>query len=99
MASKKIIYNYLPDLLQFKRTSFLACRCHLSGVAQMREIVGNQLAAVKESGTWKSERVITSRQGSSITIKGSPEKMLNFCANNYLGLSVSLLPGSTFVIF
>ncbi|XP_065654123.1 2-amino-3-ketobutyrate coenzyme A ligase, mitochondrial [Hydra vulgaris] len=80
--SRKIIY----DSLTFKRPS-IRCMRYLSGLAQMREIVGNQLAAVKESGTWKSERVITSKQGAVITIKGNPDKMLNFCANNYLGLS------------
>ena len=46
----------------------------------------NILDEIKESGLWKEERVITTPQGSSINttkING----VLNFCANNYLGLS------------
>ena len=44
---------------------------------------------IKNAGTWKTERVITSRQDVSIDVQGSKGKILNFCANNYLGLSVS----------
>lgn len=40
---------------------------------------------MKESGTYKSERVITSPQDMIIEAEG--KKVLNFCANNYLGLS------------
>ena len=44
------------------------------------------LDGIKESGLWKEERIITTPQGSSIdTTKTSG--VLNFCANNYLGLS------------
>lgn len=59
----------------------------MSGVPAMREILGSQLEGIKQAGTWKTERVITSPQESSINIQGSEKKMLNFCANNYLGLS------------
>ena len=61
----------------------------MSAVSQMRGIIGEQLSGIKDAGTWKTERVITSAQSSLINIAGSDEKMLNFCANNYLGLSVS----------
>lgn len=44
-----------------------------------------ELEAMEEAGTLKSERRITSAQGSHITIDGKP--FLNFCSNNYLGLS------------
>jgi glycine C-acetyltransferase len=47
-------------------------------------------AAIKEAGTWKEERVITSKQGAQINVEGSQSQILNFCANNYLGLSVSV---------
>lgn len=40
---------------------------------------------MKESGTYKVERVLESPQGREITVGG--KKLLNFCANNYLGLS------------
>jgi glycine C-acetyltransferase len=45
-----------------------------------------QLGQIREGGLYKKERVITSPQGASITVKPSDE-VLNFCANNYLGLS------------
>jgi len=45
-----------------------------------------ELASIKEAGTWKTERVITSTQDAEITV-ASGAKVLNFCANNYLGLS------------
>lgn len=44
------------------------------------------LQTIKEDGIFKSERIITSPQGAEITIS-TGETVLNFCANNYLGLS------------
>ena len=41
---------------------------------------------IKASGLYKSERIITTPQGASIQTEGADE-VLNFCANNYLGLS------------
>ena len=46
----------------------------------------NELATIKESGLFKKERIINSPQGAEITIS-TGETVLNFCANNYLGLS------------
>ena len=40
-----------------------------------------------QAGTWKTERVITSTQNTSVSVVGSKGPILNFCANNYLGLS------------
>ncbi|KAL0222508.1 hypothetical protein RCL1_002362 [Eukaryota sp. TZLM3-RCL] len=47
----------------------------------------NTLNEIRESGLWKHERVITSAQGAEVTVAGSDKPLLNFCANNYLGLS------------
>lgn len=44
-----------------------------------------ELDAIREAGLWKSERVIQSPQEAQITVNG--KKVLNFCANNYLGLA------------
>ncbi len=52
---------------------------------QFYERLQNELASIKESGLFKSERIIASEQGPEITVNG--KKVLNFCANNYLGLS------------
>ncbi|OJW78633.1 MAG: glycine C-acetyltransferase [Bacteroidetes bacterium 46-16] len=45
----------------------------------------NELQEIKDSGLFKNERIIASEQGAEITVNG--KKVLNFCANNYLGLS------------
>jgi len=44
------------------------------------------LSELKEQGLYKTERVITSSQSSQISVSGD-QQVLNFCANNYLGLS------------
>ncbi|RUS77934.1 hypothetical protein EGW08_014308 [Elysia chlorotica] len=58
-----------------------------SALAATRNILEEELKGIKEAGTYKSERVITSPQGPTIHVKGSSKNILNFCANNYLGLS------------
>ena len=45
-----------------------------------------ELEEIKNAGLWKRERIITSPQGAEITTEEAGE-VLNFCANNYLGLS------------
>ena len=50
------------------------------------EHLRGEIAAVQEGGLYKAERVITSTQSSHITVTGGQE-VLNFCANNYLGLA------------
>ncbi|HKW79123.1 MAG TPA: glycine C-acetyltransferase [Candidatus Limnocylindria bacterium] len=45
-----------------------------------------QVEQIRESGLYKKERVITSPQGAAITVEPGGE-VINFCANNYLGLS------------
>ncbi|MGI8580671.1 MAG: glycine C-acetyltransferase [Chitinophagaceae bacterium] len=47
--------------------------------------IGAELEEIKVAGLYKNERIITSEQGAKITVNG--KKVLNFCANNYLGLS------------
>ncbi|KAH3882597.1 2-amino-3-ketobutyrate coenzyme A ligase, mitochondrial-like [Dreissena polymorpha] len=46
-----------------------------------------ELTSIEDAGTFKHERVIESKQGPSIMVHGNRSKILNFCANNYLGLS------------
>ena len=45
-----------------------------------------ELTSIKKAGLYKEERVITSPQRADITVQGG-KQVLNFCANNYLGLS------------
>jgi len=49
--------------------------------------LSSELEGLKSAGLYKSERVITSTQSAEIEVGG--EKVLNFCANNYLGLADS----------
>ncbi|RWP45567.1 glycine C-acetyltransferase [Mesorhizobium sp.] len=49
--------------------------------------IDSELQGLKSAGLYKSERVITSTQSAEIEVGG--EKVLNFCANNYLGLADS----------
>lgn len=51
-------------------------KAHLDGI----------IKEIREAGLYKNERIITSPQGAEITLS-SGKKVLNFCANNYLGLS------------
>ncbi len=47
--------------------------------------IASELKEIESAGLFKKERVITSEQGPEITVNG--RQVLNFCANNYLGLS------------
>ena len=51
----------------------------------IKEALEEELNAIKDAGLFKTERVITTPQGAEIGVQG--ETSLNFCANNYLGLS------------
>ncbi|ESP03313.1 hypothetical protein LOTGIDRAFT_207612 [Lottia gigantea] len=60
-----------------------------SSLAETKNILSNELNGIREAGTWKAERVITSKQKSEIRVKGNQQPIMNFCANNYLGLSAN----------
>jgi glycine C-acetyltransferase len=53
---------------------------------KLQEHLQKELAGIKEAGLYKNERIITSPQKADISIN-TGEQVLNFCANNYLGLS------------
>ena len=52
---------------------------------KMKDHLSKTIAEIKEAGLYKEERLIESAQQAAITVKG--KEVLNFCANNYLGLS------------
>ena len=52
---------------------------------KMKEHLSQSLTEIQEAGLYKEERVIESAQQAAISVKG--KEVLNFCANNYLGLS------------
>ena len=51
----------------------------------LKEYLGSELSSIREAGLFKEERVLATPQGAEIEVRG--RKVLNFCANNYLGLS------------
>lgn len=53
---------------------------------EFKEYLQKELTTIDESGLFKRERIITSAQGAEIKVNDGAE-VLNFCANNYLGLS------------
>jgi glycine C-acetyltransferase len=53
--------------------------------ASVKPVLENELAEIHSAGLHKGERIITSRQGRVIQTEG--KEVLNFCANNYLGLA------------
>ena len=53
---------------------------------EYKAFLQKELEAIQESGLFKNERIITTPQGAAIQVKGG-QAVLNFCANNYLGLS------------
>ena len=52
---------------------------------KIQQHLQNELNTIEQNGIFKRERIITSTQGAEITVNG--KTVLNFCANNYLGLS------------
>lgn len=54
-------------------------------IGKMKDYLATELENIEDAGLYKHERIIESEQGAEIIVKG--KKCLNFCANNYLGLS------------
>src|SRR6201999_454910 len=52
----------------------------------LKPVLEQELAEIEKAGLYKRERIITSPQGADIMVQGGKE-VINFCANNYLGLS------------
>ncbi len=53
---------------------------------KIKEDLTNEIQSIRDAGLYKTERVIMTPQSAEINVKGGQE-VLNFCANNYLGLS------------
>ena len=52
---------------------------------KMKPLLEKEIKAIQDAGLFKRERIITTPQGANITTNG--RQVINFCANNYLGLS------------
>ncbi|MGH1487209.1 MAG: glycine C-acetyltransferase [Cellvibrionaceae bacterium] len=57
---------------------------------QLQDYLQDELAAIKGAGLYKHESAIMTPQGAYIGVKGDTKKLMNFCANNYLGLAQHL---------
>ncbi|KAJ1798620.1 hypothetical protein LPJ75_006816, partial [Coemansia sp. RSA 2598] len=55
--------------------------------AMLEERIVQRLDEMKSAGTFKTERVITTPQNSNIRVQSSAKPVLNFCANNYVGVA------------
>jgi glycine C-acetyltransferase len=55
------------------------------GFSTLKDVCNNAIKQMKEAGTFKNERVISTQQQMQITANN--KNVLNFCANNYLGLA------------
>lgn len=51
----------------------------------LKKVVEAELDSIREAGLWKEHRTLQGRQGTVVTVDGT--ELVNFCANNYLGLS------------
>lgn len=71
-----------------RSTTVLPSRWASSSRYRLKEIMQENLEGIKATGTWKTERIIVSPQAACIKVHGQEGGVLNFCANNYLGLAV-----------
>ncbi len=55
--------------------------------SKFKEHLTKELQEIKDAGLYKNERVITTPQKADIAVENTPGEVLNFCANNYLGLA------------
>ena len=72
-----------------KRNFSSTFKCYTKAMQKFDAILSANLKDIEAQGLYKRERVITSPQDAEITIQRGDKqyKVLNFCANNYLGLS------------
>ncbi|XP_056609961.1 2-amino-3-ketobutyrate coenzyme A ligase, mitochondrial [Triplophysa dalaica] len=83
-AAVRLFSAPVRGVLQSSNTNI---KRHYAAVEHALSVLETELDGIRAAGTWKGERVITSKQGPHICVDGSRGDILNFCANNYLGLS------------
>eukprot|EP00823_Brevimastigomonas_motovehiculus_P009076 TRINITY_DN8756_c0_g1_i1.p1 TRINITY_DN8756_c0_g1~~TRINITY_DN8756_c0_g1_i1.p1 ORF type:complete len:417 (+),score=96.77 TRINITY_DN8756_c0_g1_i1:33-1283(+) len=70
-----------------KLITSVSSRNFSTGRGRYLEFLQKELKSIESAGTFKRERIITSQQCDSITVAGRDTPVVNFCANNYLGLA------------
>uniref|UniRef100_A0A915Q5S0 Aminotransferase class I/classII domain-containing protein n=1 Tax=Setaria digitata TaxID=48799 RepID=A0A915Q5S0_9BILA len=81
MAVRHVLFGQI----RFPRFSFI--RYYSAARQEFITFLNGELNTIQDAGTYKNERIIIGRQGMEIKIKNHDIPVLNFCANNYLGLS------------
>ncbi|KAJ2652493.1 hypothetical protein IWW40_000978 [Coemansia sp. RSA 1250] len=81
----KALVQKQPQRLLFSTQSWVQQQAQLP--AELEERVSQTLDNMRANGTYKAERIITTPQEASIQVEGSGSNVVNFCANNYLGLA------------
>ena len=81
--------NRIQNREQAKRTIILIQYIHHTMYTHFQKHLQSELQSIKEAGLYKNERVIITPQSSGIkvTAAGKEKEVINFCANNYLGLA------------
>ncbi|KAF6723002.1 2-amino-3-ketobutyrate coenzyme A ligase, mitochondrial [Oryzias melastigma] len=87
MSLRKATQSLLKPAWGVLRCSDSVLSRSYAALAEARAVLEQELDSIRAAGTWKAERIITSKQGPQINVDGGRGGMLNFCANNYLGLS------------
>lgn len=91
-----LVENLLCDARGLMRISLFFVSCSscsmrrsqkLSVFGPLKAVCEEQISLIQKAGTYKNERVITSPQFSQIRVAQQDRQVLNFCANNYLGLA------------
>merc|ERR1711970_308140 len=65
----------------------LESRSQSTAAAALNTRLEEDMEAIRQAGTWKTERVLSTAQSVTVGIAGGSNAVLNFCSNNYLGLS------------
>lgn len=87
MSLGKAVRSLIKPARGLLASSEPALKRSYAAVAEAKAVLEQELDSIRAAGTWKAERIITSKQGPQINVEGSRGSILNFCANNYLGLS------------
>ncbi|XP_076809975.1 2-amino-3-ketobutyrate coenzyme A ligase, mitochondrial-like isoform X1 [Clavelina lepadiformis] len=89
MNCNRILYNLQRRPVALVQRRFIHLSSSRTGAASQQVLrhLDQELDGIRESGLWKHERVITTKQDSRIGVAQQDSSILNFCANNYLGLS------------
>ena len=84
-----MINYYLDNILKIQtKELFSPVKTFMPMYGKMKEHLSRTLAEIREAGLYKEERLIESSQTAAIQVAG--KEVLNFCANNYLGLANDL---------